>query len=93
MAVSVYGKWLLKEKPNAKLAILYQNDDLGKDYARGLKAALGEKARPMVVAEASYETSGQTAVVAKDVSALLFKRQRRWLGIFRNDSGTWDTAG
>ncbi len=53
----VYGKWLLKVKPNAKMAILYQNDDLGKDYARGLKAALGEQARSMVIAEASYETS------------------------------------
>ena len=56
----VYGKWLLKQKPNAKLAILYQNDDLGKDYARGVKSALGEKAPSMVVAEASYETSDPT---------------------------------
>ena len=54
---SVYGKWLLADKPNAKLAILYQNDDLGKDYTRGLKAALGDKASSMVIAEASYETS------------------------------------
>ena len=56
----VYGKWLLKQKPDAKLAILYQNDDLGKDYARGVKSALGEKAPSMVVAEASYETSDPT---------------------------------
>jgi branched-chain amino acid transport system substrate-binding protein len=56
----VYGKWLLKDKPGAKLAILYQNDDLGKDYTRGLKSALGDKAGTMVVAEASYETSDPT---------------------------------
>jgi len=57
---AVYGKWLLKDKPNARIAILYQNDDLGKDYARGLKTGLGEKARAMVIAEASYETSDPT---------------------------------
>jgi len=56
----VFGKWLLKERPNARLAILYQNDDLGKDYARGLKSALGDKAGAMVVGEASYETSDPT---------------------------------
>ncbi len=56
----VYGKWLLKDRPGAKLAILYQNDDLGKDYTRGLKSALGDKAATMVVAEASYETSDPT---------------------------------
>jgi len=57
---SVYGRWLLKEKPGARLAVLYQNDDLGKDYLRGLKAALGDAARSMLVAEASYETSDPT---------------------------------
>jgi ABC-type branched-subunit amino acid transport system substrate-binding protein len=56
----VYGKWLLRDRPNAKLAILFQNDDLGKDYARGLKAALGGRAASMIVAEASYETSDPT---------------------------------
>jgi branched-chain amino acid transport system substrate-binding protein len=57
---SVYGKWLLRDRPNARLAILFQNDDLGKDYARGLKTALGDKAGSMIVAEASYETSDPT---------------------------------
>jgi ABC-type branched-subunit amino acid transport system substrate-binding protein len=57
---SVFGKWLLKEKPAAKIAVLYQNDDLGKDYVRGLKTALGEKAASMIAAEASYETSDPT---------------------------------
>ena len=93
MAVSVYGKWLLKESPTLSWLSFTRTTTWERTTHGGLKAALGEKARPMVVAEASYETSGQTAVVAKDVSALLFKRQRRWLGIFRNDSGTWGTAG
>jgi len=54
---SVYGKWLLKERPNARTAVLYQNDDMGKDYTRGLKAALGAKAGSIVIAEASYEVA------------------------------------
>ena len=54
------GTWLLKEKPNAKIAVLYQNDDFGKDYLKGLKNGLGDKAASMVVAEASYETSDPT---------------------------------
>src|SRR5580698_7072095 len=38
----IYAKYILKEKPNAKIAILYQNDDLGKDYVAGVKDVLGE---------------------------------------------------
>ena len=57
---SVYAKWLLKERPNARTAVLYQNDDMGKDYTRGLKTALGAKAASMVIAEASYETTDAT---------------------------------
>ena len=53
----IYGKWLLKEKPDAKIAILYQNDDYGKDYVKGLKDELGPKAASMIVAEESYETT------------------------------------
>ena len=53
----VYAKYLLKNKPNAKIAILYQNDDYGKDYLKGFKDGLGEKAASMIVAEASYEVS------------------------------------
>ena len=52
----IYAKYLLKEKPNGKIAVLYQNDDFGKDYLKGLKDALGAKAS-MIVAEESYETS------------------------------------
>lgn len=52
----IYAKFLMKEKPNAKIAILYQNDDFGKDYLKGLKDGLGTKAS-MIVAEESYETT------------------------------------
>ncbi len=50
----IYGQYILKEYPNAKVGILYQNDDLGKDYLNGIKAGLGDKAATMIVAEASY---------------------------------------
>ena len=53
----IYAKYLLKEKPNAKIAVLYQNDDYGKDYLKGLKDGLGAMAASMIVAEESYETS------------------------------------
>jgi branched-chain amino acid transport system substrate-binding protein len=52
----IYAKYLIKEKPNAKVAILFQNDDFGKDYLKGLKDGFGAKAS-MIVAEESYETS------------------------------------
>ena len=53
----IYAKYLLKEKPNAKIAVLFQNDDYGKDYLKGLKDGLGAKAASMIVIEESYETS------------------------------------
>jgi branched-chain amino acid transport system substrate-binding protein len=56
----IYAKYILKEKPNAKIAVLYQNDDYGKDYLRGLKDGLGAKAASMIVAEESYETTEPT---------------------------------
>ncbi len=55
----IYAKFILANYPNAKIGILYQNDDLGKDYVKGLKDALGAKAS-MVVAEKSYELSDPT---------------------------------
>ena len=55
----IYAKYLLKEKPDAKISVLYQNDDFGKDYLKGLKDGLGAKAS-MIVAEESYETSEPT---------------------------------
>ena len=56
----IYAKYLLREKPNAKIAVLYQNDDYGKDYLKGLKDGLGAKAASMIVAEESYETTEPT---------------------------------
>jgi ABC-type branched-subunit amino acid transport system substrate-binding protein len=56
----IYAKYLLKEKPNAKIAVLYQNDDYGKDYLKGLKDGLGAKAASMIIAEESYETTEPT---------------------------------
>ncbi len=53
----IYAKYLLKEKPDAKIAVLYQNDDYGKDYLKGLKDGLGAKAASMIIAEESYETT------------------------------------
>src|ERR1700755_2120363 len=55
----IYAKFILANYPNAKVGILYQNDDLGKDYVKGLKDALGAKA-DMIVSEASYELTDPT---------------------------------
>jgi ABC-type branched-subunit amino acid transport system substrate-binding protein len=56
----IYAKYILKQMPNAKIAVLYQNDDYGKDYLKGLKDGLGSKAASMIVAEESYETTEPT---------------------------------
>src|SRR6201995_545000 len=56
----IYAKYLLKEKPDAKIAIMYQNDDFGKDLLKGLKDGLGAKASSMIGAEETYEVSEPT---------------------------------
>jgi branched-chain amino acid transport system substrate-binding protein len=56
----IYTKHMLKEHPNAKLAILYQNDDFGKDYPAGVKDVLGDRWDKVVVKEASYEVTDPT---------------------------------
>jgi branched-chain amino acid transport system substrate-binding protein len=56
----IYAKHILSTKPNAKIAVLYQNDDFGKDYLVGLKDGLGADRASMIVGEASYETSEPT---------------------------------
>jgi branched-chain amino acid transport system substrate-binding protein len=56
----IYGQYILKEHPEAKVGVLYQNDDLGKDYLNGLKAGLGDKAAKMIVTEVSYELTEPT---------------------------------
>src|SRR5215813_7729144 len=60
LEAQIYGKYLLKEKPNAKLCVLYQNDDFGKDYLTGLKQGLGDQFDKVVVKTASYEVTDPT---------------------------------
>ncbi|MBC7582821.1 MAG: ABC transporter substrate-binding protein [Tardiphaga sp.] len=55
----IYAKWLIKEKPDARIAVLYQNDDFGKDYLKGLKDGLGSKGA-MIIVEESYEIAEPT---------------------------------
>ena len=57
---AIYGKYLLKQKPDAKIAVLYQNDDFGKDYLAGLRQGLGDAYAKMVIKEVSYETTDPT---------------------------------
>src|SRR3974390_2625005 len=47
----IFSKYIVKEKPNAKVAIFYQNDDFGKDYVAGLKAVFGDRAKDLLIAE------------------------------------------
>jgi branched-chain amino acid transport system substrate-binding protein len=56
----IYAKYLLQNKPDAKIGVLYQNDDFGKDYLKGIKDGLGDKAASMIVSEASYEVTDAT---------------------------------
>ena len=56
----IYAKHILQTKPDAKIAVLYQNDGFGKDYLTGLKAVLGAEHASMLVKEASYETTEPT---------------------------------
>jgi branched-chain amino acid transport system substrate-binding protein len=53
----IFAKYILKNKPDAKVAVFYQNDDFGKDYVAGLKDVFADKASSIIVAEESYETS------------------------------------
>ncbi len=55
-----YATHILETKPNGKIAILYQNDDYGKDYLEGFENALGDKAKSMIVAKISYEVTDPT---------------------------------
>ncbi|MDB5548896.1 MAG: branched-chain amino acid transporter substrate-binding protein [Tardiphaga sp.] len=56
----IFAKYILKNKPDAKVAIFYANDDFGKDYVAGIKDVFGDKAKTLLVAEESYETSEPT---------------------------------
>ena len=56
----IYAKYILQNKPNAKIGVLYQNDDYGKDYLKGFKEGLGASAARLIVAEVSYEVTDPT---------------------------------
>jgi branched-chain amino acid transport system substrate-binding protein len=56
----IYAKYILANIPNAKIAVLYQNDDFGKDLLSGLKSGLGDQASRMIVKEVSYEVTDPT---------------------------------
>jgi branched-chain amino acid transport system substrate-binding protein len=56
----VYGKYILQSRPEARIAVLYQNDDLGKDYLTGLAEGLGARAKEMIVSVVSYEVTDPT---------------------------------
>jgi branched-chain amino acid transport system substrate-binding protein len=56
----IYAKYILKEKPHPRIAVLYQNDDYGKDYLKGLKDGLAEEATSAIIAEDAYEVAEPT---------------------------------
>jgi branched-chain amino acid transport system substrate-binding protein len=56
----IYAKYIMKNHPNAKIGILFQNDDYGKDYVKGIKDGLGDKAKTMIVSELPYEPADPT---------------------------------
>jgi len=72
----IYAEYILREKPNARIAVLYQNDDYGKDYLKGLRDGLGEKAAAMIVAEDAYDVAEPTidthVVKMKTINADVF---------------------
>ena len=57
---AIYAKYLIKNKPNAKIGVLYQNDDYGKDVLKGVEDGLGKAHAKMIVAKASYEVTDPT---------------------------------
>ncbi len=56
----VYAAYIIEHQPNGKIGVLYQNDDFGKDYLKGVKDGLGTKAKSMLIVEAPYETTDPT---------------------------------
>jgi ABC-type branched-subunit amino acid transport system substrate-binding protein len=72
----IYARYILREKPDARIAVLYQNDDYGKDYLKGLKEGLGDRAASMIVGEDAYDLSETTidshVVKMKSLNANVF---------------------
>ncbi len=57
---SIYGAYVMKEVKDPKVAVLYQNDDFGKDFIKGFRERLGDKAKSIIVREVSYEVTDAT---------------------------------
>jgi branched-chain amino acid transport system substrate-binding protein len=60
MEARIHAAFILKQRPDARIGVIYQNDDYGKDYLKGLVNGLGSQAEPMIKAKASYETTDPT---------------------------------
>ncbi|WP_218511207.1 ABC transporter substrate-binding protein [Variovorax sp. dw_308] len=56
----IYAQHILETQPGAKIAVLYQNDDFGKDYLQGFEEGLGDKAKTMIVSKQTYEVTDPT---------------------------------
>ena len=73
---ATYAKYILEKMPQAKIGILYQNDDYGKDYVNGFRRGLGDKGRKLIVMEQTYETTDPTIdsqiVNLKNIGANVF---------------------
>lgn len=82
----LYGRNILQTLPKAKVAVLYQNDDFGKDLLKGLKSALAEKGGATVVAEASYELADPT------VDSQIIRLQASGADVFVNFSSARTAA-
>ena len=78
---SIYARHILQTRPNAKIGVLYQNDDYGKDYLKGLKDGLGDKAAAMIVAQATYEVTDPT------IDSQIVQLQSSGADVFINISG------
>ena len=76
----IYARHILQTKPNAKIGVLYQNDDAGRDYVKGLREGLGERAKTMIVKEVSYEVSDPT------VDSQIVQLQASGADVFFNES-------
>jgi branched-chain amino acid transport system substrate-binding protein len=57
---AAYARYILKVRPDARIAVLFQNDDFGKDYLKWFRSALGAAASRLIVATASYEITDPT---------------------------------
>ena len=74
----IYASYILQNKSDGKIGVLYQDDDFGKDYVKGLTDGLGDKAASMIVVKASYETTDPT------VDSQVLDMQARGVDVFVN---------